>query len=70
MSARDDDWADLAERARMTAAARPTRTYTPARLSDAAEYRYRVHVTERAAFLGIPERLLLELIEGQQPWAG
>jgi len=70
MSATDDDWADLAERARMTAAARPSRTYPPARLSDIVEARYRLHVTDRAAALGVPEGLLLELIEGAQRWDG
>lgn len=65
-----DDFDDLAKRARMTAAARPPRTYPPARLSDIVEARYRLHVTERAAALGVPEGLLLELIEGAQRWDG
>ena len=69
MTARDD-FDDLAERARMTAAARPPRTYPPARLSDIVEARYRLHVTDRAAALGVPEGLLLELIEGAQRWDG
>lgn len=58
-----DDFDDLAERARMIARARPSRTYPPARLGDLTEARYRRHVTERAAALGMAERDLSAVLE-------
>lgn len=35
----------------------------PARLGELTETRYRVHVTDRAAALGIPERWLAAYLE-------
>lgn len=58
-----DDWEDLAQRARMIAAARPPRTYPPARLPEVVEARYRRHVTDRAAALGVAERDLSAVLE-------
>jgi hypothetical protein len=40
----------------------PPRTWPPARLDEPTEADYRRHVTERAAFIGIPERDLLDHI--------
>lgn len=58
-----DDFDDLARRARMIAAARSARTYPPARLPELVEARYRRHVTERAAALGVAERDLSAVLE-------
>lgn len=61
-----DDFDGLAERARRIASARPSRTYPPARLGELTEARYRVHVTERAAALGVAERDLSAHLEWRQ----
>ena len=50
-----DEWDQLAERARQTALRRPPRTYPPAVLPEIVERRYRTHVTDRAAGLGVRE---------------
>ena len=52
---RRDDMQDLAVRA-----ARSRREWQPARLAPTVEEHYRVHVTERAAALGIAERDLFD----------
>lgn len=56
-----NDFDALAERARC--APRPVRTWAPAVLPDIVERRYRRHVTERAAALGVDERNLLAVLE-------
>jgi hypothetical protein len=57
-----DVWDQLAERARW----RRVRTWPPARLSPSVEEHYQRHVTERAAFLGVAERDLVEHLERRQ----
>ena len=57
-----DVWDQLAERARR----RPVKTWPPAKLAPTVEEHYRRHVTERAAFLGVAERDLVEHLERRQ----